>query len=141
MVEGEGGIDLVLKEVAGVSGAVALGSPPWIMNSGMTRWKVRPLKKGVVRFFWVVASIQGLVPWARPMKLAVVMGRFLGEKLAGEAAHGGVDDDGGAGGDGGREELGVGGGAVGEVACGGWRCRCGLGGCGEGENGEAESGR
>ena len=43
LVEGEGGVDLILEEVAGIAGAVAERSPPWIMKPGMTRWKVVPL--------------------------------------------------------------------------------------------------
>ena len=68
-----------------------------------------------VIFFWVTGSVQSLVPSARPMKLATAMGACFVEELAGEAAHGGVDDDGGAGGNDGRVDLRGGAGGVGEV--------------------------
>src|SRR5271170_6789569 len=45
------------------------------MNSGITRWKTVPLYKGLLRIFlWVVGSVQTIVPWARPTKLATVSG-------------------------------------------------------------------
>jgi hypothetical protein len=45
------------------------------MKSGMTRWKMRPLKNGVLRLSsWVLGSVQGFWPVASPTKLATVIG-------------------------------------------------------------------
>ena len=35
-------VELVLELVAGPTGAVPCGQPPWTMKSGITRWKMRP---------------------------------------------------------------------------------------------------
>src|SRR5580704_5727703 len=52
------------------------------MKSGMTRWKVVPLYKGWWCIFWrVLGSVQSLVPSARPMKLATVMGASFSKSL------------------------------------------------------------
>src|SRR5580704_3682995 len=61
---------------------VAVGSPPWIMNSGITRWKTVPLYKDLLRIFFLVAgSVQTLVPSARPTKLATVSGDSCSKSL------------------------------------------------------------
>src|SRR6266478_6172707 len=53
---------------------VAVGSPVWIMNWGITRWKVMSLNMGRATTFLVLGSTQGFLPVARPVKFATVAG-------------------------------------------------------------------
>ena len=59
---------------------VPTGSPPWIMKSGITRWKIVPLYSGLLTIFLLVAGlVHVFVPSARAMKLATANGSLLVE--------------------------------------------------------------
>src|SRR5262249_13503691 len=49
------------------------GSPPWIMNSGITRWNASPSKNGDVTHLPVLGSFQGCSPRASPTNDATVL--------------------------------------------------------------------
>src|SRR5258705_13197251 len=47
------------------------------MKSGITRWKIRPSKKGLPVTVWpLLGSVHGFLPVARPTKLATVIGTW-----------------------------------------------------------------
>ena len=133
LVEGEGGVDLVLKEVAGVAGAVAraiatldheLGDNA-VEGSAVVEGLVVHLLKG-----FGIGPVFGA--FGEADEVGYGDGRFFFEELAGESAHGGIDDDGWAGGNCRGLELAGGAGGVGQLL-GGW-CRLRLRGYAEGKN-------
>ena len=100
-VEGERGVDLVIEEVAGVAGAVADAVAALDHEAGDDAVEGGAVVEGLVVHF-----LEGL--WVGPVlgafgeadEVGDGDGGFFVVELAGEAAHGGVDDGGGAGGDG-----------------------------------------
>ena len=53
---------------------VPSGSPPWIMKSGITRWKIVPLYRLARLGFLVRGSVQSRVPSASSTKFRTVFG-------------------------------------------------------------------
>src|ERR1035437_10387617 len=52
---------------------VPVGSPPWIMNLSITRWKIKPLYSGRLTRAFVLGSVHALRPVARSTKFLTVM--------------------------------------------------------------------
>ncbi len=136
------GVDLVLEEVAGVAGAVAGAVAALDHEAGDDAVEGGAVVEGLV-----VDLLEGvgvgpvLGAFGEADEVGDGDGGLFVVELAGEAAHGGVDDGGGAGGDGRRLELAGGAGGVGKLLAGGvagveWRCLS-LRGYAEGE-GECE---
>ena len=67
-------MDLVVELVAGAAAALPSGSPPWIMKSGMTRWKMVPSYSLPVVACPVPGSVHCLPPSASSTKLRTVFG-------------------------------------------------------------------
>jgi hypothetical protein len=137
LIEGEGGVDLILKEVAGVAGAVARAIAALDHELGYDAVEGGAVVEGLVVHLlegFGIGPVFGA--FGEADEVGYGDGCFFIEELAGEAAHGGIDNDGWAGGNGGRLELAGGAGGVGKLL-GGW-CRLCLRGYAEGEN-ESES--
>ena len=100
-VEGEGWIDLVLEEIAGISGAVTRAVAALDHEVGDDAVKGGAVVEGLV-----VHLLEGLGvgpvfgAFGEADEVGYGDGSFFVVELAGEAAHGGVDDGSGAGGDG-----------------------------------------
>lgn len=53
---------------------VPVGSPPWIMNPGMIRWKITPVYRGPVWVAPVLGCFHSMAPVAKPSKFSTVFG-------------------------------------------------------------------
>ncbi len=117
------------EEVAGVAGAVPYAVSALDHEAGDDTVEGGSVVKGLVVHF-----LEGL--WIGPVlgafgetdEVGYGDGRFFFVELAGEAAHGGVNDGGGTGWDGCGFDLAGGAGSVGELWC--WGGRGGRGGLG-----------
>jgi hypothetical protein len=122
LVEGEAGVDLVLEVVAGITGAVADA----VTALDHELWD-DAMEGGPVVERLVVYLLQGLGvgpvfgAFGETDEVGDGDGCFFLEELAGEAAHGGVDDGGGAGRNDGRLDLRGRAGGVGKLLLRGWR--------------------
>ena len=100
LVEGEGWVDLVLEEVAGISGAVTRAVAALDHEVGDDAVKGGAVVEGLV-----VHLLEGLGvgpvlgAFGETDEVGYGDGSFFFVELAGEAAHGGVDDGSGTGGD------------------------------------------
>ena len=121
LVEGEVGVDLVLEEVAGIAGAIADA----VAALDHELWDDAMEGSAVVEGL-VVHLLQSL--GVGPVLGALGEANEVGDRdrcfflveLAREAAHGGVDDRGGAGGNDGRLDLGGSAGGVRKLLRRGW---------------------
>ena len=109
------GVDLVLEEVAGVARAVARAVAALDHEAGDDAVEGGAVVEGLA-----VHLLQGLGvgpvlgAFGEADEVGDGDGRLLVVELAGQAAHGGVDDGGGAGGHDGRLDLAGGAGSVGK---------------------------
>ena len=58
------------------------GSPPWIMKSGITRWKIVPSYSLLLDFARVVGCVHSRLPSASSMKFATVFGASFSNSRA-----------------------------------------------------------
>ncbi len=119
------GTELVIKEVARVAGAIADAVAALDHEAGDDAVEVGVVvEAGAVHFLLGDGVGPVFSAFSEADEIGYGLGRLCVEELTGEAAHGGVEEDGGAGGDG--RGLGVGGGAggVGEFGWERWRSRC-----------------
>jgi hypothetical protein len=106
LVKGEVGVDLVLEVVAGVAGTVAHAVTALNHEIGDDAMEGGAVVEGLMAHF-----LQGLGvgpvfgAFGETDEVGYCDGRFFFKEFAGESAHGGVDDDGWAGGDGRRLDL------------------------------------
>ena len=116
LVEGEGGVELIFEHVAGVANAGAERVATLDHEAGDDA-----VEDGAVIEPFAVDFFEG--EWVRPVlggsgeadEVGDGDGSLLIVELAGEAAHGGVKDNGGAGGDDGGVGVAGGAGGVGKV--------------------------
>ena len=98
-VEGESGVDLVLEEVAGIAGAVAEAIAALDHEAGDDAVEGGAVVEGLMVHFLEGLGVGPVFgAFGEADEVGDGDGGFLVEELAGEAAHGGVDDGGRAGG-------------------------------------------
>jgi hypothetical protein len=121
LVEGKGGIDLVLEEVARIAGAVTSAVTALDHKGGDDAMEGGAVVEGLVvdllKSFWVGPVFSAL---GEADKTRYGDGGFLFEELAGETAHSGVNNSGWAGGYSWGLELAGSARSVGKLLGGGW---------------------